>query len=48
MSALEDVYKYAEYIMAYKNFECDKNAFVEGIKKLLPKKKNLICDYFKS
>ena len=25
MSALEDVYKYAEYIMAYKNFECDKN-----------------------
>lgn len=28
--------------------ECDKNAFVEGIKKLLPKKKNLICDYFKS
>ena len=25
MSALEQVYKYAEYIMADKNFECDKN-----------------------
>lgn len=26
---------------------CDKNVFVERIKKLLPKKKTLICDYFK-
>ncbi len=25
MSALDDVYKYAEYIMADKNFKCDKN-----------------------
>ena len=28
--------------------DCDKNPVVEGFKKLLPKKKTLICDYFKS
>ena len=28
--------------------ECDKNPIVEGFKRLLPKKKTLICDYFKS
>lgn len=27
---------------------CDKNPLIEGFKKLLPKKKTLICDYFKS
>lgn len=28
--------------------DIDKNDFVENIKKFLPKKKTLICDYFKS
>lgn len=27
--------------------DADKNKFVEAIKKILPKKKELICDYFK-
>lgn len=27
--------------------DCDKNSFVEGVKKLIPHKKTLICDYFK-
>ena len=28
--------------------ECTKNRFLERVKKLIPHKKKLICDYFKS
>ncbi len=28
--------------------DCDKNQFLENVKKILPHKKTMICDYFKS
>ncbi len=47
----EDLYNKAilEKAILKKEFEnAQKNKFVEAIKKFIPKKKELICDYFKN
>jgi hypothetical protein len=49
-SLCQDLYENAllqKAILLKELEQCDKNPIVEGFKKLLPKKKTLICDYFK-